>query len=299
MAVPPPWLARVTEIKAAASYNADTERKVVALSEELKDMLREIKIRVSWILLPSMGIADQQDQSLQESGVKVETLERRLEATRKQADQIVELENDVAKAKKQEKVYEEAIEQLQRDLDALEAENAKLGKGDRQAVSTGVEVPISTAVVDSGLVSEQVENLRTALRFLRRENALLKSKELYKDLHLLPKLAFTASAELEAVPELDPSGLDSASSISSDDDDSVGPVTPSRHTVEMESRLLWREVSEWTAVPKIVDVSKIATSGWVRKRNGPEEQLHAWQAQEKELERRVERLKARTRLLGR
>lgn len=45
--VPPPWLARVAEIKAAASYNADTERKVIALSEELKDMLREVKIRVS------------------------------------------------------------------------------------------------------------------------------------------------------------------------------------------------------------------------------------------------------------
>jgi dynactin 1 len=65
----------------------------------------------------------------------VETLERRLEATRKQADLIVELENDVVKAKKQEKVYEDAIEQLQAEQDALEAENVKLRKGqggDRQ-----------------------------------------------------------------------------------------------------------------------------------------------------------------------
>lgn len=73
--------------------------------------------------------ADRQDQTLQESGVKVETLERRLEATRKQADQILELESDVTKAKKQEKVYEDAIEQLQAEQDALEAENAKLRKG--------------------------------------------------------------------------------------------------------------------------------------------------------------------------
>lgn len=42
---------------------------------------------------------------------------------------ILELENDVAKAKKQEKVYEEAIEQLQAEQDALEAENARLRKG--------------------------------------------------------------------------------------------------------------------------------------------------------------------------
>ena len=51
-----------------------------------------------------------------------------------QADTILELENDVTKAKKQEKVYEDAIEQLQTELDALEAENAQLRKsqkGDR------------------------------------------------------------------------------------------------------------------------------------------------------------------------
>ena len=43
----PPWLARVAAIKAAASHNVDTERKVVRMSEELKDLLREVKIRVS------------------------------------------------------------------------------------------------------------------------------------------------------------------------------------------------------------------------------------------------------------
>lgn len=48
--VPPPWLARVAMIKAAASYNADIERKVIKLTEEVKDMLREIKIRVSGVL---------------------------------------------------------------------------------------------------------------------------------------------------------------------------------------------------------------------------------------------------------
>ena len=44
--IPPPWLARVASIKEAASHNVDTERKVVRMSEELKDLLREVKIRV-------------------------------------------------------------------------------------------------------------------------------------------------------------------------------------------------------------------------------------------------------------
>lgn len=45
--ISPPWLARVAAIKEAATHNVDTERKVVRMSEELKDLLREIKIRVS------------------------------------------------------------------------------------------------------------------------------------------------------------------------------------------------------------------------------------------------------------
>jgi dynactin 1 len=45
--IPPPWLARVASIKEAASHNVDTERKVIRMSEELKDLLREVKIRVN------------------------------------------------------------------------------------------------------------------------------------------------------------------------------------------------------------------------------------------------------------
>ena len=74
--------------------------------------------------------------------MKVEILERRLEAYRKQADVILELENDVTKAKKQEKVYEDAIEQLQADQDALEAENTRLrkaqGTGERQRIGSNL-----------------------------------------------------------------------------------------------------------------------------------------------------------------
>lgn len=67
-----------------------------------------------------------QDQNIQESTVKIELMERRLEGVKRQGDAIVELEADLAKARKQEKAYEDAMEQLQADLDALEQENVKL-----------------------------------------------------------------------------------------------------------------------------------------------------------------------------
>jgi dynactin 1 len=66
------------------------------------------------------------DQAIQESTVKIELMERRMEAAKKQAETIEHLESELAKIKKQERAYEEAIEQLQTDLDAAEQENAKL-----------------------------------------------------------------------------------------------------------------------------------------------------------------------------
>ncbi|WWC88610.1 uncharacterized protein L201_003523 [Kwoniella dendrophila CBS 6074] len=313
MNVPPPWLSRVAAIKEAASFNADTERKVVMLSEELKDMVREVKIR---------------DQNLQEAGVKVETLERRLEASRKQADTIIELENDVAKAKKQEKVYEDAIGQLQSEQDALEAENARLRKsqgqghgGDRGNNPTSTPggshiieplvLGTSSAGLESSQLAEQVENLRSAVRFLRHENALLRSKEFYNDIHCLSALQYTSESTL---PELNisierqspksPSSMSSSSS-SSDEEWEI-PKTPTdksilKHKLEIESKLLFKEIIDHKTInSKIIDISQfspisstINTNKWMKRKNLPENQLYLQRQKEKSLERRLESLKDR------
>jgi dynactin 1 len=57
-----------------------------------------------------------------------------METVKKQADAIVDLEGDLAKARKQEKAYEEALEQLQSDLDQMGQENARL-----KQVTAGME----------------------------------------------------------------------------------------------------------------------------------------------------------------
>ena len=106
-----PWVARIAEIKAALAVNVEAERKVATLNDEIQALARSVRTK---------------DQSIQESSVKIELMERRLEAVKKQADTIVELENELIKARKQERAYEEAMEQLQADLDVLEQDNAKL-----------------------------------------------------------------------------------------------------------------------------------------------------------------------------
>ena len=106
-----PWILRIQEIKAATAINVEAERKVAQLNDELQALVRTLKVK---------------DQNIQEAGVKIELMERRMETVKKQADTIVDLENELAKARKQERAYEEAMEQLQADLDALEQDNAKL-----------------------------------------------------------------------------------------------------------------------------------------------------------------------------
>ena len=157
-------------IREAAAYNADTERKVVNLSAEIQNMLREIKIRVSRPRRYANSLIMLQDQSLQESNVKVETLERRLEATRKQADLILAMEKDVSDSKKQAKVYEDAIEQLQAEQDALESDNTKLrkaqGVGERQGntssqsmLGIGDSTAMSSGGTDVYHLGEQVSEV--------------------------------------------------------------------------------------------------------------------------------------------
>ena len=49
-----------------------------------------------------------------------------MDTVKKQAETISNLESEIAKARKAERSYEEAIEQLQTDLDSREQENSKL-----------------------------------------------------------------------------------------------------------------------------------------------------------------------------
>lgn len=114
-----PWVTRISEIQASTAINVEAERKVSQLNDEMQGLVRSLKTK---------------DQNIQESAVKIELMERRMETVKKQADTIDDLAGELSKARKQERAYEEAMEQLQADLDTLEQDNAKL-----KTMSTGHE----------------------------------------------------------------------------------------------------------------------------------------------------------------
>jgi len=107
----PPWIARIAEVKAALEVNVEAERRVAKLNDEMQGLMRTLKGK---------------DQSIQEASVKIEWMERRMEAAKKQTEVIGGLEDELMDMKKQKRDYEEAMEHLQVDLDVLEQDNAKL-----------------------------------------------------------------------------------------------------------------------------------------------------------------------------
>ncbi|KAF8744012.1 Dynein associated protein, partial [Rhizoctonia solani] len=248
-----PWVVRIAEVKALSAVNVDAERTVNKLNEEIKDLIRSIKTR---------------DQTIQETSVKIELMERRMETVKKQADAIVDLEGDLAKARKQEKAYEEALEQLQSDLDEMGQENARL----KQATA-GMEKHASGM---QPAVEEPIESLRGAVRFLRHENSYLKSQDLLRELNSLPplgdkpipvtlsRISRTSARPLTTVVR-SPTPLSEVSEEeylmeelrdeydSEESEEAERP--PSPHALATESKLLYRDLLLFASQPRVVDLS--------------------------------------------
>ncbi|KAG1758451.1 dynein associated protein-domain-containing protein [Suillus occidentalis] len=279
----PPWVLRIEEIRASMAINAEAERKSAQLQEEIQGLVRSLRTK---------------DQTIQESGVKIEHMERRMEAAKKQADTIGDLEIELSKARKQERAYEEAMEQLQADLDTFEQDNAKLkalaAGSERQAAGTqpidSENVPVEGNVETSHLL-EQIEALRGTVRFLRTENSYLKGQDLLKEIQALPHLPEPISRI--RTPPLDPSGQ----SDTDESDTEHLPAPPTIRSLATETKVLYRDVIKFSSSPRVVDLSalhaKRAESDckggkmWMRRKASPAQQVLDRKVEAERLSRRV------------
>ncbi|RXW18504.1 hypothetical protein EST38_g7340 [Candolleomyces aberdarensis] len=301
-----PWIARVAEIKAALAVNVEAERKVAQLNEEVQGLARNIRTK---------------DQAIQESTVKIELMERRMEAAKKQADKIEHMESELAKIKKQERAYEEAIEQLQTDLDATEQENAKLKTtlAGQEKQATGAQpvdqpdnVPVEGSLETSYLL-EQIEALRGTVKFLRNENNFLKGQDLLREIEALTPLPLPAPLRRSPTPPLDPSGssdTEEEGELSESSDhgvlDTPPNTPPSLRTLATQTKLLYRDVIKFSSSPKVVDLSELnrkrqelkTTKVWMPKKKMPAQQVLERKIQAEKLSRRVHSLMERANLIA-
>ncbi|KAI8326330.1 hypothetical protein GQ54DRAFT_294806 [Martensiomyces pterosporus] len=169
-----PWVRRAMQFKASLVQNADVEKRTEALNEEIISLARELKLR---------------DQAIQEYSVKTEMLEKRTETMKRQSEQVAQLQKLLDSAKAKEATYEEAIESLQSEVDGLEREHRKLKQsaaaaksaaaaGDYSASGHGASGPLPTDLL--GLRSK-IETLQESVGYLRKENAHLRARYLYRE----------------------------------------------------------------------------------------------------------------------
>ncbi|KAK0481445.1 dynein associated protein-domain-containing protein [Armillaria novae-zelandiae] len=244
----------VAKASSIAPWVTRRRGKFAQLNDELQGLVRSLKTK---------------DQNIQESGVKIELMQRRMEAVKKQADTIADLEGELAKAHKQERAYEEAMEQLQADSGCP---GTRQSGHDRQVLGAQ---PVETEPIavegslETSHLLEQIEALRGTVRFLRTENSYLKGQDLLREIKTLPPLPepFARSP----TPPLDPSGF----SDTDDSDSDRSPSPPTLRSLTTETKLLYRDVIKFSTSPRVVDLSAINALRAENKSGGKERKLEA------------------------
>ncbi|KAH9926495.1 dynein associated protein-domain-containing protein [Fomitopsis serialis] len=188
------------------------------------------------------------------------------------------------------------------ESDALEQDNAKL----KAAVTTTESKPTGpqpaeqeTVAVEGSLETsyllEQIDALRGTVRYFRTENSYLKGQDLLREIESLPPLREPVSRE--PTPPLVPSTLSD-----SEDSDSDEPPPPTLRTLTAESKLLYREVINYTSSPRVVDLSVMrakregekASKHWMPKEKTPAYQVMKRKMEGERLGRRLQGLLERT-----
>ncbi|KAF9434926.1 hypothetical protein BGZ76_007186 [Entomortierella beljakovae] len=310
------WIKRAKDMKAEVIVNVEAEQKVQTLQDQVVKLVKEAKLK---------------EQALQESHVNVELLTSRNETLRKQAQQNTILDRDANEAIKQKREYDEAISALQADMAALEEQNDQLRrlnpkKPDNNRVITpslpdrrphGYNNSIYSQEAPGSSNSEnadaspsrdlliQIESLKSALRFLRSENASLRTRAAMLDLGLTPDMS-SLTEPLSRGTENEESALQSESS-----QKRSKSVDTELKAVALETKRLIKDARVICASPKIVDLTKHTTSKisvaatpagdntnanrrhWQAQQTRPEWQYHTQQAALYTIQKRSNELKER------
>ncbi|KAG0363915.1 hypothetical protein BG005_003735 [Podila minutissima] len=299
------WIKRAKEMKAEVIVNVDAEQKAQSLQDQVLKLVKEAKLK---------------DQALQESGVKIELLGKRMENFKKQAEQISFLDRDIDKARKQERDFEEAIVALQAEVETLETENNQLKRLVKSKDGRGMPAPnkrpanqssgslldndsngsLNLEGADTGSNRDlliQIDSLKSALRYLRSENSTLRTRAALQDLGLTPD----ASALSGPLGRVD--GFKSKL-VESGEDASKRTADTELKSVALETKRLIKDARVICASPKIVDLTKHTSSApstatetprrhWQAQQTRPEWHYHTQQAALHTIQQRSNELKER------
>uniref|UniRef100_A0A096LPL9 Dynactin subunit 1 n=1 Tax=Poecilia formosa TaxID=48698 RepID=A0A096LPL9_POEFO len=270
---PPPVDLRAGALRAEITDAEGLGLKLEDRETVIKELKKSLKIK---------------GEELSEANIRLSLLEKKLDSSSKDADERVEkiqtrLDEAQTLLKKKEKEFEETMDALQADIDQLESEKTELKQrinsqskmtadglrgsspsgiasmvsgiagGDEVSLSgnmmAGVGPGSGVQVIDSPLLSQQIEAQRLCIKHLKNENNRLKAEKMRSQLASLPPLNVTKLPSKEGRPEVLSSALyrktdqlletllQMSANVKVVDVTGKSPVTPSAQLLEQTARL--------------------------------------------------------------
>ncbi|XP_032402384.1 dynactin subunit 1 isoform X6 [Xiphophorus hellerii] len=267
---PPPVDLRAGALRAEITDAEGLGLKLEDRETVIKELKKSLKIK---------------GEELSEANIRLSLLEKKLDSSSKDADERVEkiqtrLDEAQTLLKKKEKEFEETMDALQADIDQLESEKTELKQrinsqskmtadGLRGSSPSGIASMVSgiageelkgnmmagigpgsgVQVIDSPLLSQQIEAQRLCIKHLKNENNRLKAEKMRTQLASLPPLNVTKLPSKEGRPEVLSSGLyrktdqlletllQMSANVKVVDVTGKSPVTPSAQLLEQTARL--------------------------------------------------------------
>lgn len=204
-----------------------------------------------------------------------------METVKKQAEQITVLEETLSKTQTQKQMYAEAMENLQTDNDTLEQEIVQLKKNAAKKEEKRLSVPKSNSSLDHEESSElsletdninlyelnqQMESLKSAIRYLRAENTHLKGSDLVRSLDLTAGKTTSDNVQKKELLK----------------------------SFAMETRILVKDMRMASAAPKLIQLTTERKGGkWQSDKKLPDYQYQTQQSVLYTLKQRCDQLKER------
>uniref|UniRef100_A0A671WPQ6 Dynactin subunit 1 n=1 Tax=Sparus aurata TaxID=8175 RepID=A0A671WPQ6_SPAAU len=255
---PPPVDVRSAALRAEITDAEGLGMKLEDRETVIKELKKSLKIK---------------GEELSEANVRLSLLEKKLDSSSKDADERVEkiqtrLDEAQTLLKKKEKEFEETMDALQADIDQLESEKAELkqrinsqskmdgrgtGPSGIASIVTGMageeQKGSGVQVIDSPLLTQQIEAQRLCIKHLKNENNRLKV-QMRAQLASLPPLHVTklpsrdggrpevlSSALYRKTDQLLETLLQMSANVKVVDITGKSPVTPSAQLLEQTARL--------------------------------------------------------------
>ncbi|KAM6913227.1 dynactin subunit 1 [Xenentodon cancila] len=267
---PPPVDVRAAALRAEITDAEGLGLKLEDRETVIKELKKSLKIK---------------GEELSEASVRLSLLEKKLDNSSRDADERVEkiqtrLDEAQTLLKKKEKEFEETMDALQADIDQLESEKAELkqrinsqskmsgdglrgsgpsgiasivtgiaGEEQKANLVSGVGSGSGVHVMDSPLLTQQIEAQRLCIKRLKNENNSLKAEKMRAQLASLPPLNLTKLPSREGRPEVLSSALyrktdqlletllQMSANVKVVDITGKSPVTPSAQLLEQTARL--------------------------------------------------------------